>query len=146
MEWSLTRQYDDGRMPPQRYSAFMQDFRKLLAWQKAHAFALEMDRLTRRWPRSGTRSLGRQVREAAQSIPANVAEGCGRDSSRDMARFLQMAIGSSTELEYHLLFAGEARMIPDQESRACQDRVIEIRKMLIGLQRRVKERITKGRR
>jgi four helix bundle protein len=101
--------------------------------------------MKRRWPGSSKRSLGRQVREAAQSIPANIAEGCGRDSSRDMARFLQMAIGSSTELEYHLQFAGESGTIHDRESRDRQDRVIEIRKMLIGLQRSVKSRITKGR-
>jgi four helix bundle protein len=117
----------------------MQDFRKLLVWTKAHELALGIHRLTQDWPRSDTAGLVGQMRRAAMSIPANIAEGCGRNGDKDFAKFLQIAIGSSVELEYHLLFAGDAAIMPTAESRLQQERVVEVRRMLVGLIRKVRK-------
>ena len=81
----------------------MKDFRELKIWQKAHALTLEVYRVTAESPRSELSGLTRQLRRAASSIPCNIAERCDRGSDADFARFLQMALGSASELEYQLL-------------------------------------------
>jgi four helix bundle protein len=116
----------------------MQDFRRLLVWQKAHPLALDVHRETQKWGRRDNSGLGSQARRAAQSIPANLAEGCGRHGDREFARFVQIAIGSSTELEYHLQFAGEAGIMSLESSRALQERVAEVRRMMVGLLKRLR--------
>jgi four helix bundle protein len=83
----------------------MKDFRELKVWEKAHALVLNLYRETTSFPPSELYGLTVQIRRAAASIPANIAEGCGRGSSADFARFLQIAMGSACELEYHLLLA-----------------------------------------
>ena len=78
------------------------------------------------------------MRRAAQSIPANLAEGCGRASDTDFAKFVQIAIGSSTELEYHLQFAFETELINRGEFEARQTELVEVRKMMIGLLKKLR--------
>jgi four helix bundle protein len=78
-------------------------FPDLLVWQKAHAFVLEAYRLTATFPKSETYGLALQMRRAAVSIPANVAEGCRRRSQADKARFLNIAEGSVEECRYFLV-------------------------------------------
>ena len=78
-------------------------FQDLLVWQKAHAFVLEAYRLTATFPRSETYGLALQMRRAAVSIPANIAEGFRRRSKADKARFLNMAEGSVEECRYFLI-------------------------------------------
>ena len=117
----------------------MQDYRKLAVWTKAHALALEINRLAEAIPRTNNSGLISQIRRAALSIPANIAEGCGRAGNRDFAKFLQIAIGSAVELEYHLQFAGESSQIPHDEFVVRSAEVVQIRKMLCGLLRRVRD-------
>ena len=83
----------------------MKDFKELRVWQKAHSLALEVYQATRSFPRDEIYGLTSQIRRAAVSVGANIAEGCGRRSDGEFARFLQIARGSASELEYHLLFA-----------------------------------------
>ncbi|MGH7655385.1 MAG: four helix bundle protein [Gemmatimonadaceae bacterium] len=116
----------------------MQDYRKLAVWTKAHTLALEIHRLAEAIPRTNNSGLINQIRRAALSIPANIAEGCGRAGSRDFAKFLQIAIGSAVELEYHLQFAGDSSQIPHSDFVARSAEVVQIRKMLYGLIRRVR--------
>ena len=80
----------------------MADFKKLLVWQKAHALALSIDRLTKRIRASQYASFKNQIFRAGLSIPANIAEGRQKDSEREFARFLGIAASSSSELESHL--------------------------------------------
>ena len=75
----------------------MRDFRELRVWEKAHHFALAVYRETRSFPKEETYGLTSQIRRAAVSIAANITEGSGRDSSREFARFLQIAMGSGSE-------------------------------------------------
>jgi len=111
----------------------MQDYRKLRVWRRAHEYVLCAYRATAAFPKEEQYGLMTQVRRAAVSIPANIAEGCGRGSDADFARFLQMAIGSTNEIEYHLRLASDLEFIPKSEHQGLEKQLIEIRKMLSSL-------------
>ena len=110
----------------------MQSYRRLPVWKRAHAVALEVDALTRRIPRGRHAGLVNQLQRAALSIPANIAEGTSRATDKDLAKFLQIAIALTTEVEYHLEFAADALIIPRNEFTLRQSELIEIRRMLSG--------------
>ena len=118
----------------------MADFAKLRVWRKAHALALNVHKVATTI-RGGTyASLRSQMIRAAMSIPANIVEGKGQKSGREFARFIGYAINSSSELEYHLVAARDIRVITPAECTRLRDQLIEVRKMLYGLQKRVEER------
>jgi four helix bundle protein len=81
------------------------DYRKLQVWERAHGLTLDVYGVTRGFPREEMFGLTSQLRRASASIPANIAEGCGRNSDGELARFLVIAMGSANELDYHLLLA-----------------------------------------
>lgn len=81
-------------------------------WTKAHETTLQVYRLTSRFPSEELYRLTSQIRRAASSIGANIAEGCGRNSDGEMARFLHISRGSAVELEYHLLLARDLKLFP----------------------------------
>lgn len=116
----------------------MQSFRGIRAWRKAHAFLLNCHRVLRRFPREYG-SLRAQLRKAAESIPTNIVEGCGCDSNREFARFLQHSINSADETEYHLLVARDYGVLHQKEWRILTEDVQEVRKMLISFRRKVIE-------
>jgi four helix bundle protein len=118
----------------------MQDFRNRLVWRRALDFALSINQLTRGLPRRGTPGLASQLHRAALSIGANIAEGCGRDSNTDLAKFLHIAIGSASEVENHLQFCIDAALISRPIFDQCHSEVVEIRRMLIGLLKKVRAR------
>ena len=80
----------------------MRDFRELKVWEKGHKMALTSYRLTSGFPKHELFGLTSQIRRCSSSIPANIAEGCGRMGNSEFHRFLQMACGSVNELEYHI--------------------------------------------
>jgi four helix bundle protein len=80
----------------------MRDFKEYKVWEKSHYLALEVYRVTATFPKEELYGLTSQIRRASTSIPANIAEGCGRSGNTELARFLQIAMGSASELEYHL--------------------------------------------
>ena len=86
-----------------------------------------------------------QLRRAAASIPANIAEGCGHSGEREFARFLQMALASASELEYHLLLAVDLGMLPRDTYRELDSAVTEVKRMLTSLIQQVRARDTTGR-
>ncbi len=83
----------------------MRDFRQLMVWEKSHQLTLEIYQATGAFPREELYGLTSQIRRAAASIPANIAEGCGKDTETELARYMQISMGSASELEYHLLLA-----------------------------------------
>lgn len=83
----------------------MQDFKKLNVWQKSHRLALQIYTVSKQLPSAERYGIISQMRRAALSIPTNIVEGCGRESSKEMNRFLTIAIGSANEIEFLLLFA-----------------------------------------
>jgi four helix bundle protein len=116
----------------------MQNYRQLMVWQKAHISAVNVQRSTESIPRSGNVGLISQIRRAALSIPANLAEGCGRSSDQDFAKFVSIAIGSSSELEYHLHFAADTALMHKAEFEARQTEIVEVRRMMIGLLKKLR--------
>ena len=111
----------------------MQDFRKLHAWRKAHELVLAVYRATRQFPADELYGLTSQSRRSATSVAANIAEGCGRGGKRDFARFLRMAFGSASELEYHLLLAHDLRLLSDVTHDSLSRQVSEVKQMLASL-------------
>jgi four helix bundle protein len=83
----------------------MTNYNGLRVWKEAHALTLEIYRQTTRFPRHEQYGLTDQLRRAAVSVGANLAEGCGRGGNRELARFITIAIGSANEMEYLLLLA-----------------------------------------
>ena len=117
----------------------MQDFNKLIVWQKAHALTLATYRATSRIRRGAYPGLVPQPRRAVSSIPANIAEGCGHLHAREFARFLQHAMASASELEYHLLLAADLGVLQRTTYVDLADRTKEVKRMLTVLIRRVLE-------
>jgi len=111
----------------------MQDFKKLTVWQKAHLLAVAVYQATAGFPKEEVYGLTSQIRRSATSIPANIAEGCGREGGAEFSRFLQIALGSTTELEYHLLLSHDLKYLNDIDYEALNKQVDEIRKILISL-------------
>ena len=117
----------------------MQDFRKLLVWRRAHDLVLKVRRATRRFPRTGYGSLKSQMVSAAESIVYNIVEVCGASSRKDFARFLDISIKSTSELEYRFELAKDCGVLGGQEWRRLSAEVVEIRRMLCGLRRKLLE-------
>jgi len=114
----------------------MRDFRSLKVWAKAHQLALEIYRATANFPRDEQFGLTSQLRRAAASIGANIAEGCGRDSDGDLRRFLEIAMGSASELEYHLLLARDLGLVPQGVHEDLDILTVEVKRMLATFIRR----------
>ncbi len=110
----------------------MRDFRELKVWHKAHALTLDVYRATKPFPRDELYSLTNQIRRAAVSIGANIAEGAGKNSWPDFARYLQIALGSASELEYHFLLSRDLNYLTPELCHELSDQVVEVKKMLSG--------------
>ena len=108
----------------------MRDFRKLKVWEKAHHLTLQVYRITKNFPSDERFGLTVQLRRAAASVPTNIAEGCGRDSERELARFMSIAAGSASEVEYQLLLACDLNYIQDEKYRELNQQVNEVKRML----------------
>ena len=116
----------------------MQDFRKLNVWEKAHDLTLKIYELTAEFPRTEIYGITSQIRRASASISTNIAEGCGRKSSADFARFLQMAMGSASETEYLLLLAHDLKYTNIVQYTELTNITIEVKKMLTSLLRKLR--------
>ncbi|MEJ1971243.1 MAG: four helix bundle protein [Lacunisphaera sp.] len=108
----------------------MKDFREIFVWQRSHALTLEIYRLTQLFPKEEMFSLTSQMRRAASSIPANIAEGCGRDGDPELKRFMNISLGSACELDYFLLPSGDRGYISREEAVKLAAEILEIRRML----------------
>ena len=111
----------------------MKDFRNLQVWEKSHQLTLAVYSATRTFPQSELFGLTSQIRRSASSIPANIAEGCGRGSNAEFARSLQIAMGSASELEYHLLLSRDLGLIGGDAFASLSVQVVEVKRMLAAL-------------
>lgn len=111
----------------------MKDFRDLKVWHRAYSLSLDLYRTTKGIPDSERFGLTSQIRRAAVSICANVAEGCGRSGSGEFLRFLQIAMGSASELECHLMLARDLRLLASESGNSLLGELVEVRKMLSRL-------------
>ena len=108
----------------------MQDFRSLKVWEKAHALVIAVYTATQRFPKEEIYGLTSQIRRAAVSIPANIAEGCGKEGDVEFRRYLLIAMGSASELEYLLMLAHDLKYLEGTNYQSLHESVIEIRRML----------------
>lgn len=120
----------------------MRDFRELKVWHKAHALTLDVYRATKLFPREELYSLTNQIRRAAVSIGANIAEGAGKNSRLEFARYLQIALGSASELEYHLLLSRDLGYLASEIHEELSQQAVETKKMLSGFMQYLDQRKT----
>ena len=115
----------------------MKDFRNLQVWEKGHRLALACYRATNSFPNAERFGLISQMRRAAVSIPANIAEGCGKNGNGEFQRFLTIATGSASELEYHFLLAHDLGYLTEADYGTLDQSVVEIKRMLAALIKKV---------
>jgi four helix bundle protein len=118
----------------------MQNYKDLKVWQKAHFLAMKIYRLTKDFPKEEQFNLTSQLRRAALSIPTNIAEGAGKFSNKDFARFLQIALGSANEVDYLTLFSHDLDIINESEFKVLTKEIGEIKGMLISLIKKVRSK------
>jgi four helix bundle protein len=116
----------------------MKDFRKQKVWQKSHQLTLDIYEVTKRFPKDEIYGLTNQIRRSCAFIPANIAEGCGRNSEADFSRFLQMAMGSATELEYHALLSHDLGILNDADFENLSKETVEVKQMLTSFIKKLK--------
>ena len=116
----------------------MRDFRSLKVWRKAHELTLAVYKATRGFPKEELFGLTSQIRRSCESIPANIAEGCGRSGGAEMGRYLQIAMGSASELEYHLLLSQDLRLLDGLQYKHLSSEVTEVKRMLASFILRLK--------
>jgi four helix bundle protein len=116
----------------------MQRFKNLKVWEKAHVLTLDVYQSSKSFPRDEIYGLTSQMRRASASIGANIAEGACRRGDTDFARFLQMAAGSASELEYHLLLARDLSLLKAPDYERLSGRAVEVKRMLASLMQRLR--------
>jgi len=118
----------------------MQDLHNLVVWQKAYVWVLHVYKLTKRFPDDERFGLTSHLRRAAASIPANLAEACGRGGKLEFSRFVQIAMGSATEAEYHVLLAKDLGYLKREDYDSIGAAVVEIKRMLASLLKSARSR------
>ena len=111
----------------------MQNYKDLKVWDKAHQLTLQVYKASKTFPKDELYSLTNQLRRAVSSVPANIAEGCGKKSQNDLANFLNIALGSANEAEYFLLLSKDLDYLPGEQYVILYDNVNEVKAMLISL-------------
>ncbi len=111
----------------------MQNYKDLKVWEKAHQFTLLSYKVTENFPKTETYGITNQLRRASASIPANIAEGCGKNTKPDFANFLNIALGSSNASEYFLLLAKDLGYMSLENYDVLVKNINEIKAMLIAL-------------
>jgi four helix bundle protein len=116
----------------------MQDFRNLKVWEKAHSLTLDIYRSSKSFPKEEMYGLTSQMRRASVSIGSNIAEGACRKGDTDFARFLQIAVGSASELEYQLFLARDLELLKTADYERLSDSAVEVKKMLASLMQKLR--------
>jgi four helix bundle protein len=116
----------------------MQSFRNLKVWERAHALTLDIYQSSQAFPHEEIYGLTSQMRRASASIGANIAEGACRKGDIDFARFLQMAVGSASELEYHLLLAHDLKLLQTSDFERLTGQAVEVKRMLASLMKKLR--------
>ena len=108
----------------------MRSFKDLKVWKKGHELTLGIYQATKSFPKDEMYGLTSQLRRAAASIPANIAEGCVRGSIAEFRHFLQVALGSASELEYHILLSHELGYLDKSQYERLGSGATELKRML----------------
>ncbi len=116
----------------------MRNYKDLRVWDEAHRLTLSLYKITQTFPKEERFGLTSQIRRASSSIAANLAEGCGRRSDGEMARFIQIAMGSGSELSYHLLLARDLVFLRNEEYGELNASLGRVMRMLSALSSKVR--------
>jgi four helix bundle protein len=116
----------------------MKDYKTLKVWERSHKLTLSIYRVTAKFPKEELYGLTSQIRRASASIGANIAEGCGRSGDPELCRFLQIAAGSASELDYHLLLAYDLGFIDKNNYEELAKEVKETGQMLTSFIRKIR--------
>jgi four helix bundle protein len=108
----------------------MIDYHNIKVWQKEHKFVLEVYEITAKFPSEEKYGLANQLRRASVSVPSNIAEGCGRGGRTELRQFMNVSLGSASEVEYQLFLAFELGYIGPNIYFSLNDKVVELKKML----------------
>jgi len=119
----------------------MKDFHRLSVWEKSHKLTLAIYYSTKTFPKEEMVGLTNQMRRSSTSIPTNIAEGCGRGSQAELSNFFNIAMGSSSELEYQLILAHDLHYLEDNRFLELTEQLLEVRRMLNSLISKVKRDI-----
>jgi len=120
----------------------MQNFKELKVWEKAHQITLSIYKVSAKFPKEEIYSLTNQLRRASASIPANIAEGCGKNTQADLANFLNISLGSANETEYFLILSKDLDYLTEEEFSILSNSINEVKAMLISLIGRVRSKYT----
>ncbi|HEX4375456.1 MAG TPA: four helix bundle protein [Puia sp.] len=116
----------------------MQNYKELKVWEKSHLFTLKVYEATKLFPKEEIYSLTNQLRRSAASIPANIAEGCGKNSKPEFAHYLNIALGSANESEYHLILSKDLQYLKQDVFEILFNLINEVKGMLISLINKVR--------
>ncbi len=119
----------------------MIDFKTLRVWEAFHEITLRVYKMTQQFPSEELYGLTVQMRRSAASVPTNIAEGCGRHTDPDLAKFLTIAMGSASELEYQLLLARDLKYIEPDDYQNIIQQLITAKRMLNTFLQKVRNRI-----
>ena len=108
----------------------MRNFRKYQVWELGHQITLDVYKLSKQFPKDEQYGLTSQMRRASSSVPANIAEGCGRESEAEFKRFLVIANGSATELEYFLILVKDLKLVSEENVEAHIAKVDQLKRSL----------------
>ncbi len=108
----------------------MKDFRDLIVWQRAHELTLGIYKATAKFPKEELYGITSQMRRCSASIAANIAEGCGRRGNAELHRFLQMASGSASELDYHLILSRDLGLLEKADYQRLHSMLLNLRRQL----------------
>ena len=119
----------------------MKDFRQLQIWERSHRFTLQIYRVTQGFPAEERYGLTSQMRRSSSSVPTNIAEGCGRNTDADFARFLDHSMGSASELEYQLTLSHDLGYMPSDQFEKASTELVEIKRMLNTFMQKLRAKI-----
>lgn len=117
----------------------MQDYKKLIVWQKAHQNVLDVYKLTINFPKEEVYGITSQIRRAIVSVSNNIVEGTGKFSDKDFANFLQTALGSCQESEYLIMLSYQLKFIDKKNYDTMNAQIGEVKAMLISLIKKLRK-------
>jgi four helix bundle protein len=117
----------------------MKNFKNLKVWQKGMGLVVTIYKATTQFPKEEIYGLTSQIKRSTVSIPSNIAEGSGHGSDKDFNRFLNIALGSSFELETQLILAKELEFLSEKDFSNISENLDEVQRMITGLQKDLKQ-------
>jgi four helix bundle protein len=119
----------------------MINYKNYKVWQKSHNLVFNVYKTVNLFPKDEQFNLVSQIKRASISIPTNIAEGCGRETQKELIRFLYISSGSAHELDYLFLISTELNFISKEESTFLLNEIDEIKKMLAALITKIKSNL-----